>query len=581
MTISPVESVAEGYIDLLAARGIDYFFGNGGTDFAPLVDAYAKRIANELPMPKPVLVPHETTAVAMAHGYTMVTRKPQVVMVHTIAGTANASGMLINASRQMVPMLFSAGRTPITEKGVTGTRDLGIHWAQESRDQGSMVREWVKWDYELRPDVELESIVDRALAISETEPQGPVYLTLPREVLAEEIESIAYADQPRMQPAQAMPLPETIRDAARALARASNPIAIAKASGRDPAAVAPLVRLAELLNMPVFEAMPTHVNFPGDHRLHAGGIPGPHLAGADVVLVLESDVPWMPSSGLEPAESATIIGIGQDPLFSDYANRGFRVDINLAGSPRAALTAIADALTPMEFGEDLGEDLGESLDPAEIEQRGDRWSAHHDTTRSAALERAEAGRTQRPLNKAWVSRAFDQFRDDDMIILSEIGFDASQFELTRPGSYFALSSAGVLGWGIGAALGAKLAAPNKTVVACVGDGSYIFGAPEAGHWVSRKMNLPVLWVVWNNAQWGAVAGAARGVYPDGWAAQTNNFPFSDLSPSLDYEYICQSAGGYGEKVEDPADVPAAFERALNVVRNEGRQALLNIVAAPR
>ena len=569
MEIVPVESVAEGYLDLLAQRGVDYFFGNGGTDFAPIVEAYAKRIANELPMPKPVLVPHEITAVSMAHGYTMITRKPQVVMVHTIAGTANATGMIINASRQMVPMLFSAGRTPITEKGGTGTRDLNIHWAQESRDQASMVREWVKWDYELRPDVELENVVDRALAITQSEPQGPVYLTLPREVLAEEIESIAYAERPRMRPANTMPLPETIREAAHALARASNPIAIAKAVGRDPQAVAPLVRLAELLNIPVFEVAATHVNFPGNHRLHAGPAPGSHLSDADVVVVLESDVPWIPSSGIEPSETATVIGIGQDPLFADYANRGFRVDINLAGSPRAALTALADALA------------AERLDTAAIEQRGERWAAEHDELRAAALARAEAGRTKRPMDKAWASRAFDQFRDDNMIILNEIGFDTTQFEFTQPGSFFALSSAGVLGWAVGAALGAKLAAPDKTIVACVGDGSYIFGAPEAGHWLSRKMNLPVLYVVWNNSQWGAVAGATKGVYADGWSARTNNYPFSDLTPSLDYEYICQSAGGYGEKVEDPADLPAAFERALKAVRQEGRQALLNIVAEPR
>ena len=520
-------------------------------------------------MPKPVLVPHEITAVSMAHGYTMITRKPQVVMVHTIAGTANATGMIINASRQMVPMLFSAGRTPITENGGTGTRDLNIHWAQESRDQGSMVREWVKWDYELRPDVELEGVVDRALAITQTEPQGPVYLTLPREILAEEIESIAYAEQPRMRPANAMPLPETIREAAHALALAKNPIAIAKAVGRDPQAVAPLVRLAELLNIPVFEAAATHVNFPGNHPLHAGAAPGPHLSDADVVVVLESDVPWIPSSGMQPSESATVIGIGQDPLFTNYVNRGFRVDINLAGSPRAALTALADALA------------SERLDTAAIEERGERWAAEHDRVRAAALERAEAGRTKQPMDKAWVSRVFDQFRDDNMIILSEIGFDTTQFEFTQPGSFFALSSAGILGWAVGAAVGAKLAARDKTVVACIGDGSYLFGAPEAGHWVSRKMNLPVLYIVWNNAQWGAVAGATKGVYPDGWSARTNNYPFSDLTPSLDFEYICRSAGGYGERVEDPADLPAAFERALKVVREEGRQALLNIVGEPR
>ena len=227
MKTVPVESTAEAYVELLAARGVDYFFGNAGTDFGPIVDVYAKRLAMELPLPKPVTVPHEITAMAMAAGYAMVTRKPQVVMVHTIPGTANATGGLINARSNNVPMLFSAGRTPITEAGMKGSRNGGIHWAQESVDQGSMVREWVKWDYELRHGADLEGVVDRALAITQSEPQGPVYLTLPREVLAEERESFSYSEQPRMRPNLSMASPDAIREAARVLARAKNPIAIA------------------------------------------------------------------------------------------------------------------------------------------------------------------------------------------------------------------------------------------------------------------------------------------------------------------------------------------------------------------
>src|SRR3972149_1914083 len=236
MKTVPVESTAEAYVELLAARGVDYFFGNAGTDFGPIVDVYAKRLAMELPLPKPVTVPHEITAMAMAAGYAMVTRKPQVVMVHTIPGTANATGGLINARSNNVPMLFSAGRTPITEAGMKGSRNGGIHWAPESVGPGSMVREWVKWDYELRHGADLEGVVDRALAITQSEPQGPAYLTLPREVLAEERESFSYSEQPRMRPNLSMASPDAIREAARVLARAKNPTAIAQAVGRGPEA---------------------------------------------------------------------------------------------------------------------------------------------------------------------------------------------------------------------------------------------------------------------------------------------------------------------------------------------------------
>jgi acetolactate synthase-1/2/3 large subunit len=503
---------------------------------------------------------------AMAAGYAMVKGKPQVVMVHTIPGTANATGGLINARSNQVPMLFSAGRTPLTESGLKGSRNGGIHWAQESRDQGSMVREWVKWDYELRDGVDLEGVVDRALAITQSEPKGPVYLSLPREVLAKEIESFEYSERPRMQPNIGMASPESIKEVAGLLAKAKNPIAITAALGRDPEAVPQLVKLAEVLNMPVFSGG-TYMNFPVTHRLHQGGMPGPALSEADVVLVLEQDVPWMPSMGAGPNENATVVGVGYDPLFTNFPLRSFPVHINLSGSPRYTLEALTEALR------------GEAVDTAGITARGEKWAANHDKVRQATRERALAGKDDRPMSKAWVSYCFEQKRDADMTIVSELGLDVTQFEFEKPDQFYGVSTAGVLGWGVGAALGAKLAMPDKTVIATIGDGSYMFGVPEAGHWVSRKMNLPVLFVVWNNSRWNAVQGATKGVYPEGWAVKTNNFPFSDLSPALDFEMVCQSAGGYGERVEDPSEVPAAIDRALHAVRVEKRQALLNIVGA--
>ncbi|MGH7393446.1 MAG: thiamine pyrophosphate-binding protein, partial [Candidatus Rokuibacteriota bacterium] len=198
-----VESTAEAYLELLAARRVEYFFGNAGTDFAPIIEAYARREAQGQVLPRPMTVPHEIPAVAMAHGYAMVTGRPQVVMVHVTVGTANALGGLINAARARAPILMTAGRTPITEGGLPGSRNRHIHWAQESFDQGAMVREYVKWDYELRLGAQVETVVDRALAIAQSTPAGPVYLTLPREVLSERLTEIEYFDPPRMGPASA------------------------------------------------------------------------------------------------------------------------------------------------------------------------------------------------------------------------------------------------------------------------------------------------------------------------------------------------------------------------------------------
>ena len=556
-------SKADAYLELLHNRGVEYLFGNAGTDFGPLIDAIAGRAQAGEPSPKPVTVTHEVTAMAMAHGYAMVSGKTPAIMVHTVAGTANAIGGLINANRSQVPMLFTAGRTPLTEGDALGARDLHIHWAQESYDQGGMVREWVKWDYELRSGSDLASVIDRAVAIAETEPKGPVYLTLPREVLAEPYDGSPVDGAPSMRAGKTMAATVELAAAAEALVRAIDPIIITRSVGRDPAAGQALTRLAEILGAPVFDPYPTHSNLDFDHPLRLSSPPDRHLGRADVVIVVDSDVPWTPKRS-HPDPDATIIGVATDPLHSSYPIRGFPVDVNLGGSPAANLLALADA-------------VGGRLDAAIVAERTTRWHQEARRNRAAAEDRAEAARRVAPLQKPWFSSVLDELLPDDALVIDELGNDVSQLRLRGPGRFFGVSQAGVLGWGLGAGLGAKLAAPDRQVVSVVGDGSYLFGAPTTAHWVSRRYDLPVLFLVWNNAKWGAVEGATRMVYPDGHAARNDSFTFSDLKPSLDYELVCQAAGGMGERVDDPADLPNALERGLKAVA-DGRQALLNLIA---
>src|SRR5262249_14430537 len=175
-------NVAAAYLALLADRGVDYLFGNAVTDFAPLIDAYAQAAQTGVAVPRPILATHENLAVAMAHGYGMVSRRIPAVMVHVSVGTANMVCAALNAARENVAILLTAGRSPLTETGLLGSRDGYIHWAQEMYDQAGMIREIVKWDYELRNAEQLTTVVDRALTIAASEPRGPVYLSLPREV---------------------------------------------------------------------------------------------------------------------------------------------------------------------------------------------------------------------------------------------------------------------------------------------------------------------------------------------------------------------------------------------------------------
>jgi len=558
-----IESTAEAYLELLASRGVEYLFANAGTDFAPLIEAYAKRFATGQALPRPITVPHEVPAVAMAHGFAMVTGRPQAVMVHVIVGAANATGGLINAARAGVPMLFTAGRNPITEAGFRGSRNRPIHWAQESFDQGALVREFVKWDYELRNFSQLETVVDRALAITAAEPQGPVYLTLPREVLGEAHEVFEYADASRApRPADAVAAPDAIAEAARILATARRPLVITKAAGRDPRAVPALVELAEALGAPVVDQFHTYVNFPQDHALHGGFDASPYLDDADAVLVVESDVPWFPA--LKAARpDARLVHVAVDPLFTRYPVRGFTADVALPGAPRLTLSALAAALRA-------------AVPAGAAAERRERIAAAGRERRAAIEARARALANDQPIDMAWLSRCVGDVVDSRTIVVNEYDLDASQVCFTTAGTYFAAPSSGGLGWGLGAALGARLAAPEHTVICCVGDGAYIFGAPTAAHWVSRAYEAPVLWIVFNNRVWNAVKRSVLSHAPDGWAKRTG-MPLTELDPPPDYEMICQACGGHAEKVEDPTKLPEALARGLDIVRREHRQVLLNVM----
>jgi acetolactate synthase-1/2/3 large subunit len=169
--------------------------------------------------------------------------------------------------------------------------------------------------------------------------------------------------------------------------------------------------------------------------------------------------------------------------------------------------------------------------------------------------------------------------DADSILLNEMGLHLPHASLSTPGSFFAASPVSGLGWGLGAALGAKMAAPDKLVIAAVGDGSYYFGNPAAAHYCSRAYDLPVLYVIIDNSAWGAVRRSVRDMYPDGKAVRSNEMPLTSLEPMVAFDRVCEASGGYGERVEDPAELPEALARAVHAVQVEKRQALLHVVCA--
>ncbi len=561
------KNVAEIFLRTLRRLNVRYLFGNTGTDAAPLVEAYARHGASDADrLPKPILATHETTAVSMAHGYAMVSGELPAVFVHVNVGTANSICSIMNAARENVPILLTAGRSPIYEDRRTGSRDAYIHWGQEMFDQASMLREFVKWDYELRGAAQTELVVERAVSIAMSEPRGPVYLALPREVLAESVEAGASGDaaeksRNRLNVALVSEANgEGLGRAAQLLANAEKPLIVVGSSGRHPETVAALVAFAERFQIPVVAHCPRYLSFPSDHALHLGFHPVGVIEEADVVLVLDCDVPWIPKLS-ELRDDCTVIHAGNDPLFSAIPIRGFQSDLVIGGEVGALLGRLTGLMEQHLAGRQVRQNWAAAIRRRRVEAR------------AAQLKDAE---TMHPIHPAWVSYCIDRAKGD-AIVVNEYPLSLDHCAFSHPGSYFGSSSSAGLGWGMGAALGAKLAEPDRLVISTLGDGSYIFANPVAAHYASSQHRLPVLFVIFNNAMWGAVRRATMKVYPDGAASMADENVFINLDGLPDFEAICIAAGGYGERVERAADLPAALERALKVVRDEKRQALLNVI----
>lgn len=559
-----VDNTAQAYLELLHDRGIKYFFGNAGTDFAPLIDGFARRQKEKKKFPQPILVPHEFAAVSMAHGYTMITGEPQVVMVHVNVGTSNALTGIMNAARVNIPMLFTAGRTPITEGELRGGRNLHIHWAQESFDQAAMLREYVKWDYELRNFWQLEKVVDRALNIAMAEPKGPVYLSLPREILAEEHQEFSYTPiQPKMH-VKYNPDPEAIRQAALLLKDAENPLVITSMVGKNPQAVKELIKLCEDFALPVVMAASNlYMNFPTNHPLHLGFNPLRYLPRADAILVIESDVPWFPNK-VQPQPGAKVLQMGFDPLFSRYPIRTFPVDVPIAGDVEAGLKLLRQALIPYR-----------ARKRKKIQERWQRLAQEHRQWQNSAKEAAQRVKDHQPIDMAWLSHCIGQVQDSRTILINEYDLQLAQVPMEKPGTLFGSPMVSGLGWCFGAALGVKLARPESIPIVCMGDGTYHFTAPTACHFVAQ--NLPVIVVIFNNQCWNAVKNSVRDLYPKGWAVRENHFVLCDLEPAPAYEKIVESFGGYGERVEKPTEIMPALKRAIKAVSEKKKQALLNVI----
>ena len=567
--VIPVDVAAEAFIELLNANGVEYIFLNPGTDTFPVQEALSKFKSLGKPAPEVILSLQESVGMAAAHGYFMITGRPQVVLVHVDLGTQQVGGALHNAQRGQIGIVFCAGRAPLTfDQNIPGERNTNIHWLQDQFDQAGVVRGYVKWEYDLHTNENLHQVVQRAFQIASTEPCGPVYLSLPRELLMEKMKSVRIPDVAR-HAAATTPQADTaaLSKVATMLIEAEAPLIITGDPGRRPQSVASLVALAETLSARVI-ASDLRMNFPASHPLCAGSNANPYLKDADVILLIDCAVPYVPAQA-KPRPDAKLIHINIDPIKQDLPMWVFPIDILIEADSSKAIPVLSEMIRQKVTRQQQ----------ARFQTRLEQLQSDHQQLRDKWHQAALAKAEQKPISPEWLSHCINEVIDEDTILLDESvtnrTFTSRQIQRTKPGTLFG-SGGTSLGWGLGAALGTKLAAPDKTVVSLMGDGSFIFGCPIPTLWAADVYQAPFLVIIFNNQLYHAPKRALRAAYgQESVSEKTGNWVGMDIVPSPDFALIAQACRAYGQTVEDPSALPSVLKKALDQVRG-GKAAVLDV-----
>ncbi len=557
-------------LEALQEAGVAYIFANFGSDHPALLEAIAEARALGRPIPAVVTSPNEMVAMTCAHGYAQLTGHAQAVVVHVDCGTQALGGAVHNAAKARVPVFVFAGLSPSTQEGeARGSRNEFIQWIQDVSDQRGIVRPYMKYDNELRSARNVKQIVHRSLQIAQSDPKGPVYIVGAREVMEEETEAVATdaADWPPIAPA---PLPDAaVADLIEAVQKARRPLIVTSYLGRNPAALTELVRFCSRLGVGVLESVPSYVNYPHNDPLYQGNqwnhpFQNRTLGEADFILVVDSDVPWIPTVS-KPSEKAAIAIIDVDPLKQSTplwyikARQCYRAD---------AATALAQLNAALDRA---------AIDEQAAERRRRHYAERH-RERAAELARLEAP-GEEVITPEYLTACVRRQVGLDAVVINEgiTNYPAICDHMARekPGTMFA-SGGGSLGWTGGAAIGMKLAVPDKTFVVMTGDGSYMFSTPSTVHWMARRYRTPFLTVIFNNRGWKAPKFSALAVHPYGFASRAKDLDLS-FDPAPDYSGIAAAAGGaFARVIKRPEDVEAGVAEGLRAVLDEQRCAVLDV-----
>ena len=552
----------EAIVEAFRRLGVEYIVTSPGSEWSPVWEALTRQRVDARSGPQFIQCWHETLAVNIATGYTMMNGRPQAVLLHAAAGMLQGALGLFAATRAEVPLVVLSGES--VTLGEDDARPMEGQWYAGVSVGGSdrLMAPLLKWSGRVHSAITLYQSVIRAGEMAARTPKGVVHLDVPLEyMLADWTPPQALSSVP---PAPTrVALPADVHRLAERLVKASNPMIVAEHSGVDPRAFDALAQLAELLAIPVIGAPGANfANFPQDNPLWLGVGAYQHLESSDLVLLAGGRTPWTPPS--RRRTSGHIVAINDEPMKSWLIYQNLQADQYIEGDIAHTLTALAEAAASVGF------------DSAAVEARRSTWSGVHRNVNAALQSEREAAARSDKLNVMAICDVVRELMRADAIYVEETVTHAiplrKHLPLNRPQSFFRHNGGG-LGQGIGIALGIKLAAPEQPVVLFAGDGSMLYNPIVQAFGAAKQYDLPILIVVLNNQSYESMGRGHRLYYPDGVANSTDFGygveidapPFEDLGRPFDF---------FGARATSVAEFRTALAGAIEAL-GEGRSAVIN------
>ncbi|WP_017525660.1 thiamine pyrophosphate-binding protein [Pusillimonas noertemannii] len=565
-------------VDILRQYKMPYAAFNPGASFRGIHDSLVNYLGNE--SPEFLECMHEEISVAIAHGYARSTGKPMAAILHNVVGLQHATMAIYNAWCDRIPIILLGGTGPMSYT----KRRPGSDWVHTALVQGNLIRDFVKWDDQ--PD-DLDSTPEsfaRAYQTAMTHPQGPVYICYDAQIQEEEPEAFPQLPDPSkfLPPEPAAASPETVQRVAQALVDAKAPVIVADRMGRSHVAFDALLRLADLLSIPVLDQGNRH-NFPTRHPLFLVDSSEKVLAEADYVLALDAmdlygalhTVNRLTRETCPMYKPGTRIA---HVTLDGYAVRSWSQDFRRLQETDDSIAADTESFVPalLQACQALVEDSGDVAKAAR--ERLAKWSAHSEKLRAEWQARAQSESGDAPIAlSTFASIVWEAIKDEPWVLTQGIanGWVKRLWDISRPDQFVGRYSGGGLGYGMGASLGVALANPDRLCVNLQGDGDFLF-TPTA-LWTAAHHGIPLLTIIMNNRSYynseehgeKIAAHRKRPVENAGLGTRIVN-------PDVDYATMARSMGVFGEgPIARATDLPEALARAIAEVK-AGRPALVEV-----